>query len=124
MALIEITCNEILYLFYFITIHFILGEIGGNVRFDCWKKHCPTLKDKDQSFTIKFKTDFTGPPKVIVGLDALDVNHHFNTRVTATANEVTAKQFRLNIKAWADTILYWANVHWIACGPIGPGCNG
>ena len=111
------------YCIYFITIHFILGEIGGNVGFDCWNKKCPTLKDKDQSFTIKFKTHFSSPPKVIVGLNALDVNHKYNTRVSATANEVTAKQFRLNIKTWADTVLHWASAHWIACGPTGPGCN-
>ena len=104
------------------TIYLILGEIGANVVFDCWNKNCATLQDKDQSFTIKFKTAFSSPPKVVVGLNFLDVNHNFNTRVRATANEVTAKQFRLNIKAWDGTVLYMAKAHWIACGPTGPAC--
>ena len=56
----------------------------------------------------------------MVALKFLDASKEHNVRVSATAKEVTAEGFRLNIRSWADTYLHMVKVQWIACGPTQP----
>ncbi len=57
-----------------------------------------------------------GSPQVIVGLSALDGSKQSNTRVAASAVDITAEGFTMVIKTWSDTLIWAANVSWTALG--------
>lgn len=66
------------------------------------------------SAQIQFERVFSSPPQVVVWLNILDMEKGKNWRVNATATDITAKGFTVNLETWDDTILYNASASWIA----------
>ncbi|KAM6496807.1 hypothetical protein JOM56_007280 [Amanita muscaria] len=63
---------------------------------------------------INFERPFVTPPKVVVFFSAIDLANSTNWRLSTTATNLDKKGFTLNISTWGDTILYYAQVWWIA----------
>jgi len=73
--------------------------------------------DKPQALTsrvIKFAKPYAEPPKVVVWLNALDMDKTHNWRVKAFADNITKTEFTLHLDTWGDTVLYLASATWIA----------
>jgi len=73
--------------------------------------------DKPQLQTsryIKFAKPYAEPPKVVVWLNALDIDQSKNWRVKTYTSDIKADGFTLHIDTWADTILYLGSATWIA----------
>ena len=74
-----------------------------NVQFP--RKFAPAAKDADGK---------EGAVKVVLWLSGLDFSKAYNWRVRATAASITNEGFTCNIETWDDSILYKADVCWIA----------
>jgi hypothetical protein len=69
----------------------------------------------DTSATIAFPGGgFTAPPRVLVALNTLDVDHGANLRIVASASDITAGGMTWHLDSWADTTLYSAGAAYIA----------
>jgi len=66
------------------------------------------------NFPITFAEKFSNPPNVVVAINMLDVSNGANTRVTVSAQNVTATGFTLQVSTWADTVLYSVSGMWYA----------
>ncbi|EJD33907.1 hypothetical protein AURDEDRAFT_177027 [Auricularia subglabra TFB-10046 SS5] len=69
---------------------------------------------QNTSRRITFARPYAAPPRVVVWLNFIDMDHSRNWRVSATATAVTATGFTLNLDTWADSILYTAGATWVA----------
>ncbi|KAK4221597.1 hypothetical protein QBC38DRAFT_461317 [Podospora fimiseda] len=64
---------------------------------------------------VFFKHPYPGkPPKVVVFLTGLKVQHNVRCRVHAFASDVTAKGFTLSVISWGDTKLDEVVVSWVS----------
>ena len=73
--------------------------------------------DKSQlnnSKRIDFARAFNGPPKVVVFLNALDMDRSRNWRLKTFVSDVDARGFTLHLDSWSDSILYSAGATWLA----------
>ena len=68
----------------------------------------------EQSATINFRRAFEKPPKVVLWLAGMDFSKAVNWRLKADVTNVAAESFTMTIGSWKDTILYKADVCWIA----------
>ena len=68
----------------------------------------------DQTGDIKFARSFSSPPKVILWLAGMDFSKAYNWRLKAEVKSVTVDGFTLSVGSWKDSILYKADVCWIA----------
>ncbi|KAG6908362.1 hypothetical protein DXG01_005180 [Tephrocybe rancida] len=66
------------------------------------------------SVRVNFDRPFVTPPKVVVFLNSIDLGKGKNWRLRTTATAIDAKGFTLNIETWSDTVLYAAQVAWVA----------
>jgi hypothetical protein len=66
--------------------------------------------------SIKFHDKFMEVPQIVVGLSCLDVGKGHNTRTAVSATDITTEGFTMVIKTWSDTILFQADVTWVAMG--------
>ncbi|KAL5638007.1 hypothetical protein ACGC1H_002319 [Rhizoctonia solani] len=68
-----------------------------------------------RSIDIQFARPYQVPPKVIIWLTTLDSDCRSNTRFNATAENVTANGFTLQVGTWWDTVIHDpTTVSWIA----------
>jgi hypothetical protein len=65
---------------------------------------------------ISFATPFAAVPQVVVGLNYLDVQNAFDTRLDVRVLEVRPDRFTLSFRTWATSITHAARVSWIAVG--------
>ncbi|KAL8733468.1 MAG: hypothetical protein Q9166_002094 [cf. Caloplaca sp. 2 TL-2023] len=72
------------------------------------------LPSPGPSTTIKFPRSFPNPPKVVLWLCGMDFSKSVNWRLQATVDSVTTDEFTMTVGSWKDTILYKADVCWIA----------
>lgn len=63
---------------------------------------------------VDFTRAFTAPPKVLVWICALDFSKSYNWRLRATATDITKDGFILHADTWDNTILYKADVSYVA----------
>lgn len=63
---------------------------------------------------ITFPQKFDAPPKIVLWLSGMDFSQAYNWRLAASASAITTTGFTLSIGPWEDTILYKADVSWIA----------
>jgi hypothetical protein len=66
------------------------------------------------SVRVDFERPFITPPKVVVFLNYIDLDHSRNWRLKTTATDIDVNGFTLKIETWLDTILYAAQACWIA----------
>ena len=77
------------------------------------------------SVKVDFATAFQGdkPPNVVVWISALDFSKAYNWRLAASATDVTNNGFTLRADTWGDSILYKADVTYIAISSSLPGAR-
>lgn len=63
---------------------------------------------------VDFPRPFAAPPKVLVWICALDFSKSYNWRLKATATDITKDGFIRHADTWDNTILYKADVSYIA----------
>ncbi|KAG0641495.1 hypothetical protein HOY80DRAFT_1021223 [Tuber brumale] len=69
------------------------------------------------SKVITFAKPFVAPPRLPLGFNYLDISKDTNTRVVATASEITKESFKAGISVWSDTILHSAGASWLEVSP-------
>ena len=72
----------------------------------------------DNKAAIKFLRAFDSKPKVILWISAMDFSKSVNWRLKADVIDVTTEGFTMNVGPWQDTILYKADISWIAHADI------
>jgi hypothetical protein len=71
--------------------------------------------DRSDTIHIDFTTGkFITPPKVIVVLSAIEVDHTVNTRLGIGADKITTSGFDIQVGTWADSRVYSAGISWFA----------
>ncbi|XP_061186726.1 uncharacterized protein LOC133194837 [Saccostrea echinata] len=65
---------------------------------------------------VSFRSPFREIPALTYGLYRLDVGHRTNLRVNTVVMDITNRGFNVRLQTWGDTILYGANISWMACG--------
>ena len=68
---------------------------------------------------VDFPRAFSVPPKVLVWISALDFSKAYNWRLKTTATDITTDGFILHADTWDNTILYKADVTFIALAEEG-----
>ncbi|KAG6917581.1 hypothetical protein DXG01_001929 [Tephrocybe rancida] len=63
---------------------------------------------------VEFDRPFPTPPKVVAFLNSLDLDKSKGWRFKTSATDIDVNGFTLHIETWGDTILYSAQVGWIA----------
>ena len=63
---------------------------------------------------VDFQESFASPPKVIMGLSAIDVSHNANSRFHVIAISVDTEGFDYKFYTWCDAAIHSAEAHWIA----------
>lgn len=63
---------------------------------------------------VKFKTRFTEPPSVMLGLSYLHTDRSRHVRIIGTAQTIFEDLFEVYSRAYADTILYAVGFTWFA----------
>jgi hypothetical protein len=74
-----------------------------------------TSGDREISEHVTFDPPFTRPPKVIVGLQKIDVGDTIS-RIAVSAQNIQSDGFDVCFKTWLDSKLYDAIASWIAVG--------
>ncbi|NJS13220.1 MAG: hypothetical protein HC789_24030 [Microcoleus sp. CSU_2_2] len=68
---------------------------------------------------VDMEADFSGfsvTPTIFLSLIRIDNNKDRNLRIQASVKTVTNAKLVVNVKGWADTILYAVTVNWLAFG--------
>ena len=86
-------------------LDFLTGEYIRNLYAD---------PNSPASVRINFERPFVTPPKVVVFFNEFDLDRNRNWRLKTYTANIDVNGFTLNIETWADTILYSAQVCWIA----------
>jgi len=63
---------------------------------------------------IKYATEFSDPPAIVLAINSLEVDRCANVRVRATAEDIHEHIFGAHIRSWGDTRLYSAGCTWLA----------
>jgi len=97
-------------------IESVLALAPANLQFSTGEHMRNLLADPNSpaSTRVDFDRPFPTPPKVVVFFNYIDLVKAKNWRLKTSAADVDAKGFTLNIETWSDTILYAAQVGWIA----------
>ncbi|KAG6914247.1 hypothetical protein DXG01_001489 [Tephrocybe rancida] len=66
------------------------------------------------SVRVNFDRPFATPPKVVVFFNYIDPAKDKNWRLKTSATAIDEAGFTLNIETWFDTVLYTAQVAWVA----------
>lgn len=84
--------------------------------------HFGTLSARDRSDTghvlnvgdVKFAHPYTSPPRVVVWIHAFDFDAGRGWRLHAYPSNIRGAGFTVNVNTWSNTLLYSANVSWVA----------
>lgn len=66
--------------------------------------------------TETFREAFVEPPVVSLGISMWDIDHNTNSRVDISAENVTAREFEIVFRTWADTRIARIRADWVAIG--------
>jgi hypothetical protein len=93
------------------------GVVGGanSIPGDNWQLHLGNGQ-RDQVLKVKFTKKFKTPPKVFTALSTLDtaIGGVQSTRLSVTATNVSNEGCDIVISTWADSVVYFAKVSWMA----------
>ena len=78
-------------------------------RKECANSQC------SETITINFNPHFSKAPVLMYGFSQLDVQEDRNLRIWAFAEHVAADAATLQVRTWADSIIHWSRVRWMAC---------
>jgi hypothetical protein len=72
---------------------------------------------RDREVSVQFTNPFASTPEVVAMINALDsVNSSSDTRIAASATSVTPTGLTIRVSTWADSIIGWCRIGWIAIG--------
>ena len=63
-----------------------------------------------------FNEPFLGPPSVMVGVSMWDIDHNTNSRVSISAENITATGFEIVFSTWSDSRIARIRADWMAIG--------
>lgn len=104
------------------TPHSSCLQVGIFNTMECrsWTRPAP-----EASKDMKFATDFTKEPTVVVWLNWIDTDRNYDTRIKAYASDITLTGFKIHVDTSGDCVLYSGGVSWIAYPTGSPGiCSG
>lgn len=82
--------------------------------FDTKEDHPISKRQSATTRLVTFPHPYKSPPKVVVWLTELDMDHEKNWRIKAYADYVTPTSFTLHVDTWGDSLLYFATASWVA----------
>ena len=105
---------------------FLSASVGVGILTDGWNLAEPYQPDEGgRSFVtdVVFDAPFGWRPLVNLGMTGFDIDERGSSRVTLSAEEVTAYGFRARISTWSNTRVYSVEFNWLAIGAA-PGFSG
>jgi hypothetical protein len=69
------------------------------------------------TLTVPFATPFFFPPVVHAGLTGFDIDQGTSSRLAVTVTNITSEAFDVVLTTWQNTLVYSAEISWIAIGP-------
>lgn len=66
---------------------------------------------------VPFAFPFSAPPVVQAGLTGFDIDQRTSARLSLMVGKISAEGFELTFTTWQDTLVYAAEVGWLAVGP-------
>jgi len=101
---------------FYTTVNVIFALSPGNMEYLTGEHMRNLLVDPNDppSLRVEFDRPFVSPPKVVVFLNFLDLDKNHNWRLKTSATDIDVNGFTLNLDTWGDTVLYAAQVGWIA----------
>lgn len=85
-------------------------------RSNTWEIRPPWSSPLCNSAYVNFGNVFAAPPRVLLAINKIDIDHSKNMRLKVKASDVSAAGMTLHIDSWHDTILYGAGVSYIVLG--------
>ncbi len=81
-----------------------------------------TLTEDPESYRqfrlfVPFSCTFSAPPVVQAGLSGFDIDQGTSARLSVNVMNITAEGFEITLTTWLDTLVYAAEVSWLAIGP-------
>jgi hypothetical protein len=81
-----------------------------------------TLTEEPESYRqfrlfVPFSCPFSAPPVVQAGLSGFDIDQGTSSRLSVNVMNITAEGFEITLTTWLDTLVYAAEVSWLAIGP-------
>lgn len=64
---------------------------------------------------VHFNPPFRNTPTIVVGTTHIDAAVSSNIRFNVYVKESSRTGFTVAMDTWADTVLYWLGVRWMAC---------
>jgi hypothetical protein len=82
--------------------------------------HCPTgtTQYRDEKFNVAFHPPFGGAPTVMASISGFQIDHGRNANLRVLVESVSADHAVLTLQTWCDTNVYWAQVSYVAFGPL------
>lgn len=78
------------------------------------RSSCQRNNEKRVSFFADKKMSFTAPPRVVVGINTLNVDCSHNMRLKVYADQITKSGMTCHMNSWSDSVLYAAGMSYIA----------
>ena len=99
---------------YFIlcSLHLLhTGQVGSTTfhHEECAKSQC------SETIRINFDPHFAKTPLLMYGFSLLDIQEDRNLRIELSVVQVATDAATLKVRTWADTIVNWSTVRWMAC---------
>lgn len=85
-------------------------------RLNNWEIRPPGTLPLRNSAYVSFGNVFAAPPRVLLALKQIDIDHNQNMRVKLKVSDVSAAGMTWHIDSWHDTILYGTEISYIALG--------
>ena len=76
---------------------------------ECAKSQC------SETIGINFNPHFAKTPLLMYGFSLLDIQEDRNLRIELSVVQVATDAATLKVRTWADTIVNWSTVRWMAC---------
>ncbi|KAG8999880.1 hypothetical protein FRB90_011922 [Tulasnella sp. 427] len=87
------------------------------VSFNTQEVHLWNNPQKETSKVLNLPQSCVAPPRVVCGLNSLDMQTGTNLRCRATTTDIKNQQFTAHIDTWADTTLYSSSVDCLVLKP-------
>ena len=79
----------------------------------------PSDPDSCRQFTLEiaFASPFSYPPVIHIGLTGFDIDQNTSPRLSTSVANITSEGFTIVLTTWQNTLVYSADVTWLAVGP-------
>jgi hypothetical protein len=79
----------------------------------------PESPESCRQFTLSvpFASPFAAPPVVHAGLSGFDLDQGSSSRLSVAVTSIDASGFDIVLTTWRDSLVYSAEISWLAVGP-------